>query len=75
MCSWADTAMAKRILRVTKWLAMAPAVGVCTACEKDFKVPMAVLSNSMEARSNLQQQFDQHTCESKGAASAGYCCW
>jgi hypothetical protein len=36
--------MAKRNLRVTKWLAMTPAIGVCTACNKEFKGPMAALA-------------------------------
>jgi hypothetical protein len=69
--------MPKRVLRVTKWLSMTPAVGVCTACRKAFKVPMAALSKNghkgtkdiltqtKDAQINLQQQFDHHKCSSK----------
>jgi len=31
--------MATRNLRVDKWLGKVPAVGVCTECGKNFKVP------------------------------------
>jgi hypothetical protein len=57
----------KRNLRVTKWLSTTPAVGVCTACSKEFRVPMTALSKARDAQVNLQQQFDQHKCESKVA--------
>jgi hypothetical protein len=32
--------MPKRNLRVLKWLGTVPAVGVCTLCNREFKVPM-----------------------------------
>jgi hypothetical protein len=54
--------MAKRNLRVTKWLSSTPAIGVCTACSKEFKVPMTALTKTSDARVNLQQQFDRHEC-------------
>ena len=57
----------KRNLRVTKWLSTTPAVGVCTACSKEFRVPMTALSKARDAQVNLQWQFDQHKCESKVA--------
>ena len=53
----------KRSLRVVKWLSSTPAVGVCTACSKQFTVPMTALSKTKDAWVNLQQQFDQHKCE------------
>ena len=55
----------KRNLRVIKWLSMTPAVGVCTVCNREFKVPMTALSKTRDAQFNLQQQFDQHKCEGK----------
>jgi hypothetical protein len=61
--------MPKRNLRVTKWLSMTPAVGVCTSCSREFKVPMTALSKTKEAQVNLQQQFEQHKCESKSVTS------
>ena len=51
-----------RNLRVTKWLSSTPAVGVCTACSKEFKVPMSALTKTKDAQVNLQEQFDQHEC-------------
>jgi hypothetical protein len=54
--------MPKRVLRVTKWLSMTPAVGVCTACYKEFKVPMTALSQIKDAQDNPQWQFDPHEC-------------
>ena len=54
--------MTRRLLRVTKWLAMTPVIGVCTACEKEFKVPMADLARTKDAQVSIQQQFDQHKC-------------
>ena len=54
--------MPKRNLRVTKWLYSTPAVGVCTTCSKEFKVPMSALTKTKDAQVNLQKQFDQHEC-------------
>jgi hypothetical protein len=35
--------MAKRNLRVVKWLGTVPAVGACTYCNREFKVPLTVM--------------------------------
>jgi hypothetical protein len=56
--------MAKRNLKVTKWLGSIPAIGVCNACDKTFKVPMTALHTTTDAQTNLQQQFDFHKCRS-----------
>jgi hypothetical protein len=53
----------KRNLRVTKWLSSTPAVGVCTTCSKEFKVPLTALTKTKDAQVNLQRQFDQHECD------------
>jgi hypothetical protein len=53
----------KRNLKVTKWLSLTPAVGICTACNQEFKVPMAALSKTSDAQFNLQRQFGQHKCK------------
>jgi hypothetical protein len=42
--------MIQRRLRVVKWLSTAPAVGVCTLCSREFKVPMSALT-SLDSRS------------------------
>ena len=54
--------MAKRILRVVKWLGTTPAVGVCELCRQQFKAPMSALTKTRDAQANLQQQFDSHQC-------------
>jgi hypothetical protein len=58
-----EAEMMKRNLRVTKWLSTTPAIGVCTACGREFRVPMTALTKVKDAQVNLQQQFDQHKCE------------
>jgi hypothetical protein len=54
---------AKRMLRVTKWLGMTPALAICAACAQEFKVPVNVLNQTKEAQKNLQGQFDRHVCK------------
>ena len=54
--------MLKRSLRVTKWLAMTPAIAVCTACGREFKVPPGSLSKTAEAQESLRIQFAEHVC-------------
>jgi hypothetical protein len=55
--------MIQRRLRLVKWLSMTPAVGVCTLCSWESKVPMSALRTSAEAQASLQEQFDRHKCE------------
>jgi len=54
--------MAKRILRVTKWLSTTPVVAVCAACAREFKVPMTLISRTKDAQESLQKQFNEHVC-------------
>lgn len=54
--------MPKRNLRVVKWLSSTPAIGECTCCSKEFKVPMTSLGKTIDAQTNLQEQFDRHKC-------------
>src|ERR1700678_2988060 len=55
--------MPKRSLKVVKWLSSTPAIGVCTDCSKEFKVPMTSLSKTIDAQAFLQEQFDRHRCQ------------
>jgi hypothetical protein len=55
--------MAKPNLRVTKWLGTVPAVGVCTNCERTFKVPLESLKRTSEAQQSLRKQFAEHRCK------------
>jgi hypothetical protein len=50
-------------LRVVKWLSATPALGVCTLCSREFKVPVSALKRTGNAQASLQQQFDSHKCE------------
>jgi hypothetical protein len=54
--------MAKRILRVVKWLGMTPAVGVCAFCSREFRVPMTELKKTADAQKSMQMMFDRHKC-------------
>jgi hypothetical protein len=55
--------MIKRRLRVLKWLSTTPAVGVCTLCSQQFKVPISALRRTADAQASLQNQFDRHKCK------------
>jgi len=55
--------MIQRRLRVSKWVNITPAVGVCTLCSREFKVPMNALRRTADAQSSLQEQFNRHKCE------------
>jgi hypothetical protein len=54
---WENAFMAKRILRVIKWLGTTPAVGVCESCRQQFKAPMSTLARTGDAQASLQQQL------------------
>jgi hypothetical protein len=60
--------MHKRNLRVVKWLSSTPAIGSCSFCGKQFKVPMTCLSKTVDAKANLQEQFDRHKCEGRSGS-------
>ena len=54
--------LGKRILKVSKWLAMTPVVAVCAACGQEFKVAGKDIKQTRAAQENLQAQFDRHEC-------------
>ena len=54
--------MAELCLRVTKWLGTTPAVGICTKCERTFKVPLESLKITSEAQESLRKQVVEHKC-------------
>jgi hypothetical protein len=56
-------AMAKRNLRVSKWVRTVPAVGVCTFCNRQFKVPLTAMKRVADAQENLRVQFTEHKCK------------
>ena len=59
-------AMPKRNLRVVKWLGTVPAVGVCTFCNLQFKVPVTAMKRVADAQAALRLQFAGHKCEREG---------
>jgi hypothetical protein len=63
--------MIKRRLRVAKWLSTTPAVGVCTLCSREFKVPTSALRRTADAQASLQQQFDSHKCVPEDSSHVG----
>jgi len=67
---WENAFMAKRTLRVVKWLGTTPAVGFCELCRQQFKAPMSALTKTRDAQASLQQQFDSHKCTPDERATA-----
>ena len=64
--------MPKRNLRVLKWLGSTPAIAICTACNRKFKVPIEVLKRVGGAAEELKLQFARHQCEAdRGTSSVG----
>jgi hypothetical protein len=37
-------------------------VGVCTHCNREFKVPITALKRVGEAQESLRKQFTEHKC-------------
>jgi len=58
--------MEKRRLRVLKWLGTIPAVGTCTLCNREFRVPMAAMKRVADAQESLRVQFAEHGCKGEG---------
>jgi hypothetical protein len=61
--------MLKRNLRVLKWLGTTSAIAVCTACDREFKVPLDILKRVGGAVENLKIQFSEHQCKKDEADS------
>jgi hypothetical protein len=55
--------MPKRNLRVVKWLGTVPAIGLCTDCNRQFKVPMTAMRRVADAQESLRLQFSEHKCQ------------
>lgn len=67
---WETVAMAKRNLRVVKWLGTVPAIGVCTLCNREFKVPMTAMKRVADAQESLRIQFAEHKCKREDTSQA-----
>ena len=55
--------VAKRILRVTKWLSQTPAIAICELCGREFKAPLTTLAKTKDAQASLRRQFDMNKCK------------
>jgi hypothetical protein len=53
----------KRNLRVAKWIGQVPAIGVCTDCNREFKVPLTAMKRVTDAQESLRVQFTEHECK------------
>jgi hypothetical protein len=60
----------KRNLRVVKSLGEVPAIGVCTFCNRQFKVPLESMKRVADAQWNLDLQFKEHKCKREDASQA-----
>ena len=58
----------KRNLRVDKWIGTVPAIGVCSYCCMQFKVPMTAMKRVAEAEQSLRVQFTEHKCKPEDAS-------
>jgi hypothetical protein len=65
-----NAAMTKPHLRVLKWVGTVPAVGVCTGCDLQFKVPTTTLRRVADAQESLRKQFVEHKCHKAASDSA-----
>jgi len=61
--------MRKRLLKVIKWLGQVPVEGICTACNRNFTVPLTSLGRLDDAQKALKLKFDVHKCPSEKADS------
>jgi hypothetical protein len=61
--------MAKKHLRVLKWLGTTPAIAVCSVCNREFRVPLDILKRVGGAVENLKLQFERHQCQNELAAA------
>ena len=55
--------MAKRNLRVLKWIGTTPAIATCTLCNQEFRVPADLLKRVAGAADYLKLQFARHQCK------------
>jgi hypothetical protein len=58
----------KRNLRVVKWIGQVPAIGVCTFCNRQFKVPLTAMKRVADAQESLRLQFTEHKCKGEMAS-------
>jgi hypothetical protein len=65
-----EKGMTKRSVRIIKHLGSVPCVAACTACGREFKIPLRALARVNDAQANLQEQFDRHKCQREEPAQS-----
>jgi hypothetical protein len=60
----------KRNLRVVKSVGTVPALGVCTFCNRQFKVPIESMKRLADAQWNLDLQLREHKCKREDASQS-----
>jgi hypothetical protein len=60
----------KRNLRVVKCIGQVPAIGDCTFCNRQFKVPLESMKRVADAEWNLDLQFKEHKCKREDASQS-----
>jgi hypothetical protein len=58
----------KRNLKVVKWIGTVPAVGVCSYCCMQFKVPTTAMKSVADAHESLRVRFTEHKCKPEDAS-------
>jgi hypothetical protein len=64
--------MAKRGLRLVKWIDDAPSLGICESCNAQFPAPSYLHGQREPAEAAIRSAFDKHNCkpEDTGQAAA-----
>jgi hypothetical protein len=57
VCKSLERIVAKRNLRVAQWLGTIPVIGVCTLCNREFKVPLSAMKKVTDSQESLRLQF------------------
>lgn len=47
-----------------------PAIGVCTFCNREFKVPMTAMKRVADAQESLRVHFGEHKCKREDTSQA-----
>jgi hypothetical protein len=62
--------MAKRSLRLVKWIDDAPSLGICESCNAQFAAPSYLHGQREPAEAAIRSAFDKHKCKPEDASQA-----
>jgi hypothetical protein len=60
---WETVGMAKRGLRLVKWIDDAPSLGICESCNVQFPAPSYLHGQREPAEAAIRSPFDKHKCK------------